>query len=243
MKIVGMLGHTVVAAALALSMAPRTQAAELQPFVASFTVDWHGMTAGNASLALRQTGPDAWSYESHNNARGLFRLALPGEIRQSTEFRIRNGHIQPLHFLGDDGTNRTDKDVELRFDWDTMSVRGIAENKPVELTVEPGTQDGMSVQIALIHELLQGRTPAGFRMVDKNVVKDYLYSHEGSETVQTEVGTVVTQIYRSRRPDSQRGTWFWCAPSLGYTPVKVERRNGTKVEWSMRITKLERAKG
>ncbi len=28
---------------------------------------------------------------------------------------------------------------------------------------------------------------------------------------------------------------FWCAPELGYLPLKVERRDGKDVEWSMAV--------
>ncbi len=220
--------------------APAASAADLVPFTATYGIEWRGMNAGVAQLKLSRKDGDIWAYESHNNARGLFRMALPGEVTQSTEFRVRDGRIEPLHFVGEDGTSNTDKDVELRFDWKAGRATGRAENEAVDLAIERGTQDGMSVQIALIHELNQGRTPATFLMVDKNVVKDYEYTHEGSETVQTALGPIETQIYRSRRPDSQRGTWFWCAPSYGYVPVKVERRNGRKVDWSISIRKLER---
>ena len=54
------------------------------------------------------------------------------------------------------------------------------------------------------------------------------------------IGTFDTIKYRSRRPDSDRGTVFWCAPELGYMPVKVERQRGSKVEWSMSIATLDR---
>jgi hypothetical protein len=54
------------------------------------------------------------------------------------------------------------------------------------------------------------------------------------------LGRLDAEIFSSRRPGSDRATWFWCAPSLGYLPLKVERRNGTKVEWSMAIQKVDR---
>jgi hypothetical protein len=42
-------------------------------------------------------------------------------------------------------------------------------------------------------------------------------------------------VYRSARPGSEDGTWFWCDPEQSFLPVKVERRAGKKVEWSMSL--------
>jgi hypothetical protein len=110
----------------------------------------------------------------------------------------------------------------------------------VDVPLQPGLQDSLSVQIALIQELLAGRTPEKFLMLDRTEVKEYLYSEEGGERVETAIGAYETIKYRSRRPNSDRSTVFWCAPELGYLPVKVERQRGSRIDWAMGIKSLER---
>jgi len=198
------------------------------------------MTAGTARLALKRSDAQRWVYTSENTARGLFKVAIPGTIRQSSELRIEDGRIVPQHFVTDDGSEKGKRDSDVRFDWKAGRATGMAEGKPVDVPLQPGLQDSLSIQIALIHELLAGRTPSGFVMLDKDEVKDYLYTAEGNERVKTALGEHDTVIYASRRPDSDRKTLFWCAPDLGYLPVKVERRKGTKVEWSMTMATLKR---
>ena len=110
----------------------------------------------------------------------------------------------------------------------------------VDVALQPGLQDSLSVQLALIHELLAGRTPETFVMLDRDEIKDYLYTAEGKERVKTALGEHDTVRYRSRRPNSDRSTMFWCAPDLGYLPVKVERHKGSKIEWSMTLATLTR---
>jgi hypothetical protein len=215
-------------------------AADLAPFEASFTVEWRGMTAGTARLALKHTDPQHWLYTSENSARGLFKVAIPGTIRQSSELRIADDRIVPQHFVTDDGSDRGKRDSDVRFDWKAGRATGTAEGKTVDVALQPGLQDSLSIQIALIHDLLSGRTPSGFVMLDRDEVKEYLYTAEGKERVKTALGEHDTVIYASRRPNSDRKTLFWCAPDLGYLPVKVERRKGTKVEWSMTIATLKR---
>jgi hypothetical protein len=77
-------------------------------------------------------------------------------------------------------------------------------------------------------------------MLDKDEIKEYLYTAEGNERVETKLGSYDTVKYRSRRPNSDRSTVFWCAPELGYLPVKVERQRGSKLDWSMSIVTLKR---
>jgi Protein of unknown function (DUF3108) len=210
-------------------------AAELQPFSARFAVTWHGITAGHSQLELKRLSDSRWSYASRSTAQGLFRLALPADLSSRSEFSIRNGQIMPEHFSGDDGTDSKRRSQDMVFDWERGRVTGIAEMEPVDLPLQPGLLDGMTVQIAMMHALLSGHTPSHFLMVDKTKIKDYIYTEEGTATIQTAIGPRRTILYRSSRPGSADGTWFWCAPDMRFLPVKVERRNGKKVAWSMTL--------
>src|SRR5690348_12019703 len=65
-----------------------TTPAQPVPFVATYTIAWHGMTAGSSTLELRQTAPQVYLYTSTDKAYGVFRLAFPHPLRQSSRFRI-----------------------------------------------------------------------------------------------------------------------------------------------------------
>jgi hypothetical protein len=231
------------AAALLLVMgSPFAAAAEtgLRPFTASYSITWHGMSAGNSQLRLERLAEGRWSYSSQSSAKGLFRLAMPAELSSRSLFRVVEGRIVPESFSAEDGSSGNEKDQHIVFDWTAGRVTGTAERKPVELATQPGLLDTLSVQVALMHELLAGRRPAYFALVDKDRIKDYEYSAEGEETLKTAVGEHRTVIFRSRRPGSKNGTYFWCAPDLGYVPLKVERREGKDVEWSMALKSVQR---
>jgi hypothetical protein len=106
--------------------------------------------------------------------------------------------------------------------------------------LQPGLLDTMSVQIALMHELLSGRTPQYFVLVDKDKIKDYNFTAQGEEILQTVLGQHRTVIFRSSRPGSTDGTWYWCAPDLGFLPLKVERREGKSVQLALTLLSAER---
>jgi Protein of unknown function (DUF3108) len=216
-------------------------AAELRPFQASFSVVWKGMGAGTSYLELQRVENGRWSYRSRSTARGLFRLAMPAELSSRSTFSVRDGRIVPELFVADDGAESDNKDQSLTFNWEQGRVTGIVERKPVDLPLSPGMQDTMSVQVALMQELLQGRNPERFLLLDKTKLKEYTYSSEGDETVRTPVGEYRTILFRSSRAGSTSSTYFWCAPDLGFLPLKVERRDGKKVQWSMTLQTLRRA--
>jgi Protein of unknown function (DUF3108) len=212
----------------------------LRPFKAEFALEWRGMNAASASLELTRQAGGHYTYVSRNNARGVFRAVLPGELTQTSRLLVESGQVRPLSYRGDDGSPDQRRDVALDFDWERQRVTGTAETKPVDLALQSGIQDIMSVQIALIVDLLGGRKPSMYTLVDKNRIKEYLYSDDGTARLDTALGPLDTVIWSSRRPGSDRVTRVWYAPSLGYAPVRAERRDGDKLEWAMRLVSLQR---
>jgi hypothetical protein len=221
---------------------PAPSAAEIpQPFLATYSVEWRGMGAGTSTIELTKTSPDSFRYQSRNAARGIFRIALPDTITQTSELSIVDGKVVPKHFSADDGSSDTARDVDLTFDWNALQVTGTAENKPVSAPLDEGVQDAGSVQIALMRELAAGRSPTSFRMIDKNEVKEYQYTREGEATLDTPLGKLETVIYSSQRTGgSTRLTKLWIAPSLGYIPVRAEQLRKGKREFTMQIRTLQR---
>jgi hypothetical protein len=230
------------AALLLLSATIRADAAgaELAPFAATYEVVFRGLNAGTSSLDLTREANGQWRYVSRNNARGLFRLALPGEVRQTSLFTLDDSGVRPLRYVADDGTSSTSRDIQLDFDWAAGKVRGLAEQIRVDLPLQPGLQDGMSVQIALMLALARGETPRGYSIIDKDVIKDYVYVGETPVRLRTAAGELDTVVWASHRPGSNRVTRVWYAPALGYLPVQAERRRGDKLEWSMRLQRWQR---
>jgi hypothetical protein len=205
------------------------------PFHATYAVQWKGMNAGTSKLELRRTGADTWRYDSQNLARGIFRLAIPDTVTQSSELRLSNGLPQPLKFRGDDGGEATDRDVTLDFDWQRGRVTGRAEDRPVDLALPTGAQDPMSIQLAQMHAAAAGEMAVRLHAIDKDQVKEYDFTRIGPQKIATALGELDTVIYESRRPGSSRVIRLWMAPTLGFLPVRAERRKGGKLEFSMAI--------
>jgi len=210
---------------------------DLKPFRATYAAEWKGMTAGGSTLELRSAGPDTYTYSSVSRARGIFRMAFSEELTQISTFRVTDGRIVPLTFRGSDEKERP---IDLTFDWDKMRVTGVAKEKPVDLELPAETQDPMSLQIALLHDLATGKLKGSVWMVDSDKLKDYELHQEGNARIETAMGALDTIVYTSRRPNSDRVTRTWVAPALGYLPVKAERMRGKKLEFTLLIESIDR---
>lgn len=213
----------------------------LKPFSATYTLEWRGMGAGTSTLELADAGDATYVFRSTNLARGFFRLAFPDAITQTSRFSVVAGVITPLSYRSDDGSSKTDRDISLQFDWNSGKATGMAEDKPVDVMLKPGTQDSLSVQIALMTELAANHAPESFWLLDKRELKEYRYTREGTAVLTTPLGKLDTVIYRSERSGSTRVTRFWLAPSLGFLPARAEQLRSGRREFALSIRTATRS--
>jgi hypothetical protein len=214
----------LVTGVLALLMASQAAAVDgpLAPYVADYDVKYGRFSVGSSRTALTRAG-DGWVLESSTNASGLYRMIAGGTLRQRSEFELAADGPRPLSYLFDDGTADTDRDVLLQFDWTANRVRGVAEDKRVDLETVAGLQDAASMQALVIERLRAGREPGVVAMIEKDKVKYYRYTLLRRETIHTAIGDVECVVYRSARDGSDRETLTWHAPSLGFAAVQAEQ--------------------
>jgi hypothetical protein len=220
------------------SRASPPAAGALTPFEASYTWIWHGAAIAVSTLKLEQRQGETWVYSSNSEPRGLGNL-YPMRPRMQSVLRVSEQGVQPLSYHATDGTAANQRGADVTFDWDAGHASGSYEGVKVDLALKSGVQDDLSIQIALLFALRQGRTPANLSMIDKNSIRDYDYQREGAETIATKLGKIDTVVYASHHQNSPRVTRFWCAPSRGYLPVRVEQKRLDSVEWTMEIETLK----
>ena len=219
-------------------MSGAASADELEPYQARYEGIWHGLTVAMSDLKLEHTG-DTWTYSSSSSPRGIGRLAsgvFPP--RQVSVVRVTASGVEPQSFRSEGGDR--DKSTDLAYDWATAKVTGTVDGVRVNQPLTPGLQDDGSVQLALMVELLAGRTPKSFRMIDRSGTREYQFARESEATLETPMGAIATVVYRAQKAGSPRITRFWCAPDRGYVPLRVEQTRGDDVQWTMEIQSLTR---
>ena len=209
----------------------------LQPFTAHFVAEWKGIGVASSDLVLkRDTGPDLWVYTWRITARGIFHLVYSDDVLQTSWFTLSADHVRTSKYVASEGS----QEVKLAFDWDAHRARGTSQGKPLDLVLQENTQDVLSIQIEVMQDLRSGTLPPKFSIVDKDEVKEFLYTREGTERLRTSLGELDTIKIASQREGNNRILHMWFAPSLGFVPVQAERTRDGKSEFAMRIKTLAR---
>jgi hypothetical protein len=209
--------------------------AGIAPFSAHYTADWKTINVGSSDLELKpDSEPGHYVYTWTITAHGIFRL-YRAEVTQKSWLSINTDHVRPEKYHAEDGSST----VILDFDWNAKRVRGTSENKPVDLDIKDGTQDVMSIQVEVMLDLKNGNLPKTFQILDKDEIKDFIYTQEGTANIRTELGQLDTIIVSSQRTGNNRILRMWFAPSLGFIPVQAERTRDGKLEFAMRIKTLK----
>ena|ERR1700683_4658899 len=208
------------------------------PFVATYQVAWHSIAAGESVQTLTAQTPNTFTYSSNITAHGIFRLIFPEALIQNSTFTLADGHVIPLHYQ-ESGIARDHSDVvDLSFDRSSGRVHGTANLHAVDQPLDVGIQDPMSVQIELMRQLQAGIAPTQFKLFDKDQAKEFFYTRERTEVLNTPMGALETVVYRSDRPGFDRVTRWWLSPKLNYMPVQAIRSRNGSVDLSMRIIGL-----
>jgi len=230
------LSLTIMAGSTAGAQTPSAADAGIAPFSARYQADWKSINVGTSDLELKQdTEPGHYVYTWSITAHGIFRL-YRDEVTQQSWLSINADHVRPEKYRAEDGSSS----VNLDFDWDGGHVRGTSENKPVDLTLKEGTQDLLSIQVEVMLGLKKGNLPKTFQIIDKDKLKEFIYTQEGTANIRTALGQLDTVIVESRQAGNNRILRMWFAPSLGFVPVQAERTRDGKLEFAMRIKTLKR---
>jgi Protein of unknown function (DUF3108) len=211
-----------------------------QPSKVTFHAEFRGINVGTIDYSLREESPGRYVYQLHGNAEGLAAMIIRNDPIEASTFVVENNVIKPVTYVLDDGSKSTAKDTRLTFDWTANVARGEHEDQPVELTLTPGLQDRMSLQILIMQKLAAGMELGRITFIDRNRIREYVYTAEGTSVQKTAIGDVETVVYSSTREGSSRINRYWFAPKLGFLPVRLEQVRNGKVESVLTVIKMER---
>lgn len=211
-----------------------------KPFSATYEVSYRGIRAGSLTFTLSSDpSTGRYVYETRAQPSLLARLIVSSGAFERSVMQIDAQGVRPLEWVLEDGKAGDDKDGALQFDWQAGAVRGRVEGIAVELPAEPGIQDRLSIQIAVMTALLRQEHPGTISLIDDERVKRYTYLEKQEETLPSELGALQTVLYESAREGSDRLSRFWFVPGKQFITARAEQLRKGKVETVMILTALE----
>ena len=221
-------------ATLLLATAAKSDAIVPKPFTAVYEVSYRGMRAGLLTLKLsRDDATGRYTYQTSADPSMLARFFVSSAAMERTVMEIGPDGVRPLEWQFDDGKSSTAKDGHLTFDWARNVATGEIEGEKIELPLEPGLQDRLSIQVDVVTSLLRGEQPGTIPLIDDNRVKRYNYVKKETTSIDTKLGKLDAVVYESTREGSDRQARFWMIPNMEYVAARAEQIRKGKVETVM----------
>lgn len=214
---------STVALLLLMSDMSYAQAFPLKPFFAEYIVSRNGNDIGIHRSRLKQIGDSHWSYTSKVEATGWLANLFDITVTEESHFQWDDGIRVSTYRYDRSGK---EKHVYLNFDWQTMKVTNTINTDPWQMDILPGTQDKISINLALNIHLAQQHSDISFPVADGGKLKIYDFKITGKDYISTPFGHLETiKVERSKRGRNGDQTIIWLAPDHQYLAVQVKKAN------------------
>ena len=193
--------------ALSLLTIPAVQAADLQPFNASYTADWKQLPmSGSAERSLTKNSDGNWTL----NFKASMLIA---SLNEESTLKLEKDQPVPLSYHFERGGLGKAKNIDLNFNWKDMTVTGTDNKTPVTVKLLTGMLDKSTYQLALQRDVLAGKKSMSYQVVDGDEVDTYDFRVIGPEVVSTKAGKInAIKVERVRDPaQNKRITEMWFA--------------------------------
>ena len=198
----------------------------LTPHTAEYKVKISGVS-GRLNTELRQT-ETGYSAQHIVQPTGLVRIIARGKMDVTSEFDITPTGVKPVRFHEVD-TIRDEPEVDLEFNWTRNEAFGTVGEDEVRLQLDGIAHDNVSIQYALMHDLLTDKRSDQYTLFDIDKMRVANVSNVGEKEVKTKAGTFLAVGIQHQKEGSSRTTTLWCAKELDYLPVVIEQHRKGKL--------------
>ncbi len=199
----------------------------LTPHAAEYKVRI-SVVGGRLVTELSQT--DAGYVAKHAiAATGLSRLVARGSVSEIAEFSAGASGVIPLTYRSDDTLDSDEVHARVRFDWDANEATGTLNDEPLVAALEGLTHDRISIQYALMHDLLNDRLDSEYQMFEVDELKKINVRTIGSKEVKVPAGRFTAIGIQHQASGSSRVMTLWCVEELGFLPVLIEQHRKGKL--------------
>jgi hypothetical protein len=192
------------------------------PFKAVYSVHTSGFRIGKIERSLQPWGKGSYVYRSEMRAEGLLALIKNDQIFEESVWRLEGGRPRPLEYTTRQTSGDASGNFAVKFDWKQARIRNRSGDGVWKDKLDPQVLDKLLYQLAIMYDLQAGKRSLDYRIADGGEIKNYQFFPLGEEQLSTPLGKVSTLKFE-RRKDNKRVATLWCAPSLRYLPVRLDR--------------------
>lgn len=182
------------------------------------------LTVGKMERSFEINVDGRYRFESKLRTTGLASIIRSDVLFESSSGTYRSGTYYPTDYTYRRKNKHKIRHITMHFDRENASIETNVNGKIILSPLSNNLLDKLIYQAALMVDLSMGKLNVGYRIADRGKEKLYQPTIAGEAFIETKIGRFKTiKIVRQRTKD-QRRTIFWCAPDLGYLPIKVEYR-------------------
>ncbi len=201
---------------------------------APFEVEY-SLYAKNAKVAkitrrLTKLDNNRYEYRSETRTTGLISLLKKVHIVETSSLSLQGSLLRPDYYSYVRTGDKKKRDVSIEFNWETQKIKNTINGDSWHMPAEPTVMDKLLYQLAIMHDLKNGRVPVSYLVADGGGIKTYSFENLGEEIIDTPLGSYNTIKMLRHKPGSSRKSIFWCAPDLEFLPIQVEHteKDGSK---------------
>lgn len=214
-------------------------APEPSRFTAHYTMSKGNVSIGEVQRLLTPAGNGQFKFASTMQATGLIAAFLKDHISESSLWMFQNEQVKPQIYTYRKSGGKKTREIRLEFDWQHQLVKNTVAGKEWEMALLPDAQDKLSYQLAIMYDLQNGKTEFEYSIADKRKFKNYYFKVVGNEDIATPLGSLQTVKIERVMEKGEKSTVLWCAPSLGFLPVRIEQNEKGGDEFSLMIKSVE----
>lgn len=192
--------------------------AATRPYSADYTVHYNGFKIGEMRQRYSAGKNGQWVLETEMKTTGLLSWFKSDKVTERSSMQFENGVPHPLRYSYHYRGNHKEVVERLDFDWQKNTITSLRDGKTTTLRLPPEVQDKLSYQIAMRHDLRNGKKDFLYRVADRSKIEEYELQVVGAEPQVTSFGTVDTVVVKKGT------TTLWLAKDYDYLVVKIEQK-------------------
>lgn len=207
-------------------------AATPHQITATYSLTRQSQKIGTVTEIFKQAD-GRYQLDSVTSAVGIYALFMKGKIHLISNGEVTAQGLRPLHFEHQRAADPA-KTVQADFDWEKMNVTHSFDGRVENITLEPGTQDRLSLQYQFIFAP-PGKEDIRLFMTTGKKLNLYQYKLAEEERITTPAGQFQTIHLVKQRTADEDGTEIWLAKKRHFFPVRIviEEHNGGKLEQNL----------